>query len=325
MTSTPRTAAPRRRFAGVYPVLYAFFDAAGRLDRAAMRAQVEHCLAHGAHGITVLGLVTEVHRMSVHERREVVEVVGDALGGRRPYAVTIAEPDVDAQVAAAAHAKAHGADWVILQPPPGSGLGDDVLASHFASVASRIELPVAVQNNPVNLASAMSPEALAALVRAHDNITLLKAEGWSVDIARVIEACDGEVDAFGGHGGVEFVSLLRSGGRGLIPAPDCVALQCAMFDAFASGDARRIAAAEQVHKEILPLIVLMTRSLAGILTYGKRLMAEQLGLPAVHDRGPLVAPTAFGLAEMRRTWADVQAAERQWLSVLRGEPAVHAA
>ena len=35
-------------FRGIYPILYAFFDASDRLDRAAMRRQVEACVRHGA-------------------------------------------------------------------------------------------------------------------------------------------------------------------------------------------------------------------------------------------------------------------------------------
>ena len=65
-----------RRYGGIYPVLYAFWDAQGRLDRELMRAQVEHCIATGAHGIVVLGLVTEVHKMDVNERLHCVEMVG---------------------------------------------------------------------------------------------------------------------------------------------------------------------------------------------------------------------------------------------------------
>lgn len=311
--------ATARGFAGVYPVLYAFFDRDGALDPQAMERQVEHCVEQGAHGITVLGLVTEVHKLATAERRDLVALVGRLLRGRLPYAVTIAEPEVASQLDFAAHARACGADWVILQPPPGSGHTDEALAQHFRRVADGAGMPVAVQNNPVNLASAMSPEALARLVRSHPNIRILKAEGWSVDIARVIEACEGQVAVFGGHGGLEYLSLLRSGGRGLIPAPDCLALQAAMHEAYTSGDPARRAAAERVHKEILPLVVLMTRSLAGILTYGKRVMARRLGLGAVHDRAPSVVPTRFGLAETERVLADVLEAETRWLPALRGQ------
>ena len=45
-----------------------------------------------------------------------------------------------------------------------------------------------------------------------------------------------------------------------------------------------------------------------------------LGLPAVHDRAPVPAPTAFGMAEVDRVSKDVLAAERRWLVPLRSEP-----
>ena len=56
--------AEKVRFRGVYPMLYAFFGALGRLDRGAMRAQVDYCVANGAHGIAALGLGTEVKKLS---------------------------------------------------------------------------------------------------------------------------------------------------------------------------------------------------------------------------------------------------------------------
>lgn len=314
----------KRRFRGVYPVLYAFFDRANRLDAGAMRAQVEHCLEAGAHGIAVLGLVTEVHRMTTAERLEVVATIGAAIGGRVPYAVTIAEHDPEAQIAFAAAAADHGADWVILQPPPGKGRTEAELQAHFGAIADSVTLPVAVQNNPVNLDSSLSADALAALLRRHPNITLLKAEGWSVEIARVINALDGAVDAFGGHGGLEFPALMRSGGAGLIPAPDALALQVAMFEAFASGDADAIEAAEDAHREILPLVVFMTRSVPGLLAYGKRLMAQRLGFSAVHDRPGALEPTAFGLAEMERHFERVRRAEEHHLPNLRRRAGVFA-
>lgn len=307
----------RKRFSGVYPILYAFYDANGRLDPAAMAAQVEHCIAAGAHGIAVLGLVTEVNRLSTDERRQVVEMVGAAIGGRVPYAVTIAEQAPEAQIDFAQMAAANGADWVILQPPPGKGLSEEVLHRHFGTIADAVPLPVAIQNNPVNLDSSLTPDSLAALLRRHPNISLLKAEGWSVDIAKVISLLDGKVDAFGGHGGLEFLSLMASGGRGLIPAPDVLALQVAMFEALAGSDAEARRLAGAIHREILPLIVFMTRNIGGLLTYGKRLMARRLGFDVVHDRQPLAPATAFGLAEMDRLYADALDTERRLLPPLK--------
>jgi 4-hydroxy-tetrahydrodipicolinate synthase len=286
-----------KRYQGVYPVLYAFFDADGRLDRAAMRAQVEHCIEAGAHGVMVLGLVTEVHKMDVNERLALVRMVGELIGGRVPYAVTIGEPTIAGQVDFAREAKAAGADWVILQPPTAGGGGEAEVVRFFGAVADRLDMPVAVQNNPVNLAVSLSPANLIALHRNHANVTLLKGEGFSVDIARVIEGTGGAMDVFGGHGGLEYMALLRSGGRGLIPAPDCLPVQVRIFELFLQGTPEALAQAERLHRAVLPLIVFMTRGIPTLLAYGKRFMARRLGLPEPFQREPVAGVTEFGLAE----------------------------
>jgi 4-hydroxy-tetrahydrodipicolinate synthase len=302
----------RRRYAGIYPALYAFWTHEGGLDHEAMRAQVEHCIAAGAHGITVLGLVTEVHKMDVNERLHLVRVVGEMIGGRVPYAVTVGEPTMAGQIRFAKAARDAGADWVILQPPPFKGYGEAQLIRFFGDVADALEgLGVAVQNNPVNLDVFLSVQGLVALARQHPNITLLKGEGYSVDIARVIDETSGHFDVFGGHGGKEFPALMRSGGAGLIPAPDCLPVQVRMFDLIRDGSEAASAEAERLHRAILPLIVAMTHGVPTLLTYGKRLFAAKLGLPEPIDRGPATAPTAFGLAETSRHLSALLEIERQ--------------
>lgn len=298
-----------KRFSGIYPILYAFWKEDGSLDHASMRAQVEHCIACGAHGIAVLGLVTEVNKMDVNERRALVDIVGEMIGGRVPYAVTIGEPTIHGQIAFAKQAKAAGADWVILQPPAAKGGGEAKVICFFGAVADALDMPVAVQNNPINLDVSLSPASLVSLHRQHANITLLKGEGFSVDIARVIEGTDGAMDVFGGHGGIEFMALLRSGGAGLIPAPDCLAIQVKLYELWRRGDAQSQAEAERLHREVLPLIVFMTRGIPTLLTYGKRLFAERIGVPVGFERAPAAQPTPFGLSEVKRFVADLARVE----------------
>lgn len=301
----------RRRYFGIYPVLYAFWSEDGSLNREQMRLQVEHCIAAGSHGIAVLGLVTEVHKMDVNERLALVDLVGELIAGRVRYAVTIGEPSMAGQIAFARAAKAAGADWVILQPPAIKGFSEAQLVRFFGEVADKLDdLGVAVQNNPVNLDVSLSVQGLVTLARNHPNITLLKGEGYSVDIARVIEATDGHFDVFGGHGGKEFPALMRSGGAGLIPAPDCLPVQIRMFELFQENTPTSLAEAERLHREVLPLIVYMTHAVPTLLTYGKRLFAAKLGLPAPIDRLPAAQPTPFGLAETLRFQEAVSALER---------------
>ena len=93
---------------GIWPILYAFFTERDTLDRAAMRRQAEICVAGGAHGMAVLGLATEVAKLSPAERRQVVEWAAEDLAGRIPLAVTIFGATPEEQSDAVSHAAASG-------------------------------------------------------------------------------------------------------------------------------------------------------------------------------------------------------------------------
>jgi len=283
----------RRRFSGLYPILYAFFDKAGALDRKAMTAQIEACIATGAHGITVLGIVTEVSKLDVNERRVLMEMVGEVVAGRVGYAVTIAEPSVAGQIAFARQAKDAGADWVVLQPPPGGGYGEADLIRFFGTVADQIDLPVGVQNNPINLSTWLSVDGLVELHRNHPNITLVKGEGPASGVAKLIQATGGALDVFCGHGGLELMMNLDSGAAGLIPAPELIDIQVRIYELYRKGGPADLVEAHRLHREILPLIVFMSRSVPDMLLYGKRMMAGRMGLTEIHDRQPASKPDPF--------------------------------
>lgn len=292
-------------YSGVYPILYAFYDKNGRIDDGLMRLQVDKCIAAGAHGIAVLGLVTEVHKLDVDERRHLVEVVGRAIDGRVPYAVTVGEQSVQGQIDFARIAQANGASWVILQPPSIKGYAEGEYVRFLGQVADALELPVAVQNNPVNMDVSLSVASLLRLRDEHPNLTMLKGEGPAVGVAEVIRASEGRYAIFAGHGGKEYISNVLSGCVGLIPAPDCLDMHLRLHDLLVNG---RLEEAEAVHAQILPLVLFMTNSVPGMLCYGKRLFAQRIGVETVYSRAPEIQPTAFGLAEvkrMTRTWGSL--------------------
>jgi 4-hydroxy-tetrahydrodipicolinate synthase len=290
---------------GIYPVLYAFHGAKGTLDHAAMRRQVEHCLSSGAHGLMVLGLITEVGKHTTAERHEIVRVTSEVLGRRRPLMVTVGEPTQSDQLAFAREVRRNGADVIILQPPPAIE-SEAALLRFFGDTADALDCPVAVQHNPFNLAVNLSLDGLVTLHRNHPNVTVLKGEGTAVETAELLERTGGRLANFSGHGGIELMTNLRAGVAGLIPAPDQLAVQVRIYELFRKGTAEALAEAEALHAEVLPLIVFMIRSISQALCYGKRFYTRQIGVEVVHERPPAQAPTAFGLAEMERLYARYQ-------------------
>jgi 2-keto-3-deoxy-L-arabinonate dehydratase len=291
---------PNTSFHGIYPILYAYFDQAGALDRQAFARQVDACVAHGAHGVAVLGLATEVGKLDVRERRQVVEWVGDAIAGRLPYAVTIGEPSVPGQVEFARAAVAAGARWVILQPPAVAGVAEAEYVRFFGQVADRVTVPVAIQNAPGLLATSLSNAALRELSHQHPNVCLLKAEGPATYVRQLIEDTEGRFDVFNGYAGLQLPNSLRAGCVGLIPAPDIFDPQVRVYELMRTGRPADEAEAERIHRELLPLIVFLMASVENFLCYGKRLLARRLGLGPVHSRAPSLQPTPFGLACLER-------------------------
>ena len=282
---------------GIYPMLYAFFTSQGKLDREATRKQVQAYVRNGAHGMAVLGLGTEVNKLSDAERRQLVEWVADDLDGRLPLVVTVNAPSVDAQVEFARYAGSVGASWVILQPPPERNVGDDFLIRFFGAVADRVELPVAVQNAPEYLGVGLTPDGVNTLARNHANFRILKGEGPVISIRRFIEQTEGRVAVLNGRGGLELIDNLRAGCVGMIPATDTFDRQARIFDLVAAG---REQEAEAIYRETLPAIVFVMQSLDTLHCYGKRLAALRLGIAEVHDRAPGLKAEEFGLACTRR-------------------------
>jgi 2-keto-3-deoxy-L-arabinonate dehydratase len=288
-------------FRGVYPMLYALFGPDGALDREAMRAQVDYCVASGAHGIATLGLGTEVSKLSPDERLSVMAWAADDLRGRLPLAITVFGATVETQIAFIRAAAERGADWVILQPPQtGQKISEDQLVDFFGAVADASPLPVAIQNAPQYIGVGLSGGGLDRLSRYHPNVRLLKAEGSAVETRALIELTEGRMAVFQGRGGMELPDVLRAGCVGMIPSVESCHVQSKIFELMQTGRAEDEAPAERLYAELAPLIMFLMQSVDQFLCYGKRLTAQRLGLGAVHDREPAQAPTTFGLECLAR-------------------------
>lgn len=288
---------PRHGFSGVYPMVYALFDNDGRLSRTAIRRQVEALVRNGAHGVAVLGLASEVNKMSTAERHTLMEWVAEDLAGRRPLAVTVAEASIPGQVDFVRAAEGLGAGWVLLQPPPVRGVPESELVRFFGAVADKVSIPVGLQIAPEYLGIGMSAEGMRALARAHPNVKILKVEASAVTIARLIEVTEGAFDLFNGRAGIDMIETVRAGGVGIIPGAESVDVLVRIFDHLAAG---RDEEAERLYADILPMLVFLMETIDTFLVYGKPLLGRRLGLSETAPRPPASPASAFGLTLAQR-------------------------
>ena len=282
---------------GIYPILYAFFRADGKLDREAMRRQAEACVSMDAHGVAVLGLATEVSKLSLAERYDVMTWLIEDIAGRLPVAITVFGDTPDEQIAFVKAAADLGAAWAILQPPQAQPIDEPDLIRFFGKVMDASPIPIAIQNAPQYLGVGLSNDGLHGLCRNHANFQLLKGEGSALQIADTIRAVDGALNVLNGRGGLELTDNLRAGCVGMIPAPECADIQVRIYALMKAGKEDE---AERLYAKILPLITFLMQSVDQFLCYGKRLTARRLGLGEVHDRAPCQRPTDLGLTILDR-------------------------
>ncbi len=278
-------------FSGIWPILYSFFGEDGNLDRAAMRCQVQACLTQNIQGLAVLGLATEVHKLTSDEQLKILKWAVEDLQGKLPLAVTVSGPDASAQLQFAKKASYLGASWLILQPPSRRPLSEEECFDHFSEVINSIQLPIAIQNAPEYLGVGLSIPKIIDLNQRHSHFKLLKGEGSAVEVEQLVKALKSKMQVFNGRGGIELVDSLRAGCAGLIPAPELVDRQVQIYQFWRDGLTEE---AEAFQKEILPMIVFNMQTIQHLLCYGKRLWAARLGL-TVFDRAPFQAPSEFGL------------------------------
>lgn len=284
------------RISGTYPMLYAFFSEGGEVLRAPFSRQIEAAVAAGASGIAVLGLGTEVGKLSRAEQRQIVSWVGADIAGRLPLAVTIADGNVADMIESARFAERAGAAWLILQPPRPPITGPQ-LVDFFGAVADAVDCPVGIQNAPEFLGVGLNATELLALREGHPNVRVVKAESSAVAVAALIEKLGPGMEVFNGRAGLELTDNFRAGVSGMIPGIETIDLQVAVERAMRAGNETE---AEAHYQRLLPAIAFIMQGLAHFVLYGKLIAAHRLGLPPSARRNPTDLPTPHGLAWARR-------------------------
>ena len=260
---------------GVVPMLYAVFNDAGTLDRAAFRRQIEAVLAAGASSAAILGLITEVSTLSPQERQRLVDWAVEDIGGRASLVVTISGSNVVEARRLARGAEAAGADGLFIQPPLGARPNEAELSEFFAEVMDAVTLPTGIQNAPEYLGVGLSAESVRALAARRPHFRIMKGEGPVAVVKPYIDRLGDGMAVFNGRGGLELPDNLRAGCAGMVPAPDCADIQLDIYAAFQAGDFERM---DSLYREILPYVVFAMQTISIAIVYGKFLFAHRAGI-----------------------------------------------
>ena len=275
---------------GVYPMLYAFFDTSGALRLDALKRQIDAAMAVNCAGVAVLGLATEVSKLSETERETVLRTVADHLGGAASLMVTVFGETPATQIRFAKMATDAGADWLTLQPPP-TYMDDETLTAFFSEITTAVDAPLGVQNAAEFIGFGLSNASIQTLAARHSNFMATKLECPAVDLAEAAETLGASVSLFNGRCGLELPDNLRAGAAGVVPSIETADLHMGIWDAFQAGD---LARSDALYAEAAPIIASLMQGVPHLVAYGKLLAAGRLGIEPCAGRAPVKAMTAFG-------------------------------
>jgi 4-hydroxy-tetrahydrodipicolinate synthase len=169
------------RFQGVLPALITPFRD-GAVDEPAFIALVERQIAGGVHGLVPAGTTGESATLSHDEHRRVVELCVKTAAGRVPVIAGAGSNSTEEAIELTRHAKAVGADAVLMVTGYYNRPSQEGLYRHYAAVDAAVDMPVLVYNVPGRTIVDVSNETLARLARLPNIIGIKDATG---DVARV--------------------------------------------------------------------------------------------------------------------------------------------
>jgi 4-hydroxy-tetrahydrodipicolinate synthase len=154
----------------------------GAVDEDAFVALIERQIAAGIHGLVPAGTTGETSTLSHDEHRRVVELCVQTARGRVPVIAGAGSNATSEAVGLARHAKAVGADAVLVVAPYYNRPSQEGLYQHYAAINDAVQIPVITYNVPGRTVADLSNETLERLSKLPNIVGIKDATG---DLTRI--------------------------------------------------------------------------------------------------------------------------------------------
>jgi 4-hydroxy-tetrahydrodipicolinate synthase len=246
---------------GVWPVLCTPFTAEGAIDRAAMRRIARFACDSGVQGVVFPGFASEVDDLTASERLELLEIVLDELGGRRPLIAGASAPSLAEVIARVEEVQRLGIQQVMIQAPKAIGTDAQAVTAFYAAIAAACPgVEIILQNAPAPRGSDLSPAAVLAVASAVPAIRIVKEETIPSGgpISAILAGAPNHLAGVMGGGGARFViDECMRGACGAMPAVEFADIHARMWQALEAG---REGEARMLYERTLPLLMIQSHA-----------------------------------------------------------------
>jgi 4-hydroxy-tetrahydrodipicolinate synthase len=285
---------------GVFVIAVTPFTDDGSLDLPSTDTMVDFYLAHGATGLTVLGMMGEAPKLTAEESQTFVRRVLARVDNRVPVVVGVSAPGLAPMRELAESVMNDGAAGVMVAPPAGLKT-DESIASYFDMVAEMLgpKTPWVLQDYPLSTGVQIAVPVIQRVILNHANCVMLKHEDWP-GLAKIsaIRAAESKgqrrISILTGNGGLFLPEELHRGADGAMTGFAYPEMMVTVCKAYAAGD---IDHAHNLFDAYLPLARYEQQPNIG-LAVRKHTLAQRgaIASPTLRKPGPRLS--AADLAEI---------------------------
>ncbi len=131
----------------VIPAIATMFDEHERFDEAAQRRLVRHLLAEKVDGFYIGGSTGEGFLMMPEERKRVISVTIDEIGGRVPAIAYTGSNDLQTAIELSRFAQREGADAISSVRPYFGAFDHVMIKQYYERLAESVNIPMLIYNN----------------------------------------------------------------------------------------------------------------------------------------------------------------------------------
>ena len=281
---------------GVCTIALTPFTEEGDVDLGGIDSLARLYLDSGVHGLTILGIMGEAHKLSDAERSIVMQRYLEAAGDRVPVVVGCSAAATKVTIEWAREAEESGAAAVMVAPP-NQVRNLDLVFEHYRRVAEAVSLPVVVQDEPVNTGVVMPAAFIARVVNEIEGCRYVKLEEapTTIKITSLLEKTEDRVGIFGGLGGMYFYEELSRGAVGIMTGFAYQEILVRTYELFSKGKKRE---AREHFFRYLPLIRFEAQLGVGGVSIRKEVFKLRGAISSSHVRFPAPALDEETLREL---------------------------
>lgn len=271
----------RINWQGVFPAMLTPFTAEDSIDFSMFEKNVSAQLEAGIEGVILAGSLGEVSTLEYEEKIRLLVYCVEALKGRIPTVMNIAEQSTRVAIKLAQDAEQNGADALMVLPPMRYKADGAETVTYFRTIAENTSLPIMIYNNPVDYKIEVTLDMFEELAK-QPNIHAVKES--TRDVTNIVRMRNRFGNRFNLLCGVDTLVLeeLMLGADGIVGG---------LVDAFPAetvaiyklAKAGRYEEALEIYRWFMPILEL---DIHPKLVQNIKLAAAQTGLGTEHVRAP---------------------------------------